>query len=347
MDSNSDPEWLPYLSRAFNARAGLLLQPGAQWEGVLRLFNGYLEGPAGLSLTADLYGRTLLLQNDAAGAEETRRPEAAAQAFYREQVPWLETVVVKIRTSSNPQDRRGALTFGGPPDQKVRENGVWYALDLRMNSATSLFLDTSGLRAWLKEEMGGRSVLNTFAYTGSLGVAARAGGASRVIHLDLNRRFLEIGKASYALNGFEARAEEFIAGDFWSEVNALKRRGELFDCVLLDPPFFSTTRRGRVDLVHESQRVINKVRPLVAHGGILVAINNALFVSGAEYLHLLESLCADGYLKIEELIPVPEEFTGFPQTRVRNPPADPAPFNHSTKIAILSVRRKDFTTEHT
>jgi len=96
-----------------------------------------------------------------------------------------------------------------------------------------------------------------------------------------------------------------------------------------------------VDLVSHSQRVINKVRPLIGHGGSLVAINNALFVSGAEYMRRLEQLCADGYLSIEALLPAPPDFTGFPETQVGRLPADPAPFNHSTKIAVLRVRRKD------
>jgi 23S rRNA (cytosine1962-C5)-methyltransferase len=82
------------------------------------------------------------------------------------------------------------------------------------------------------------------------------------------------------------------------------------------------------------------VRPLVDDGGYLVAINNALFLSGKAYIATLETLCADGYLRIEELIPVPDDFTGYPQTRVRAPVTDPAPFNHATKIAVLKVRRK-------
>ncbi|MCC6985744.1 MAG: SAM-dependent methyltransferase, partial [Anaerolineales bacterium] len=41
---------------------------------------------------------------------------------------------------------------------------------------------------------------------------------------------------------------------------------------------------------------------------------------------------------IRELIPVPEDFIGL--NRVGKPITDPAPFNHSTKIAVLDVRRK-------
>jgi 23S rRNA (cytosine1962-C5)-methyltransferase len=183
-------------------------------------------------------------------------------------------------------------------------------------------------------------VLNTFAYTGSLGVAALAGGASRVVHLDRSRVFLNVAKASYTLNGFPIHKADFRTGDFFTQVSHLKRAGERFDCVFVDPPFFSTTGRGTIDLVHASHRVINRVRPLINDGGYLVAINNALFVSGAETVKTLEDLCADGYLSIEELIPVPPDFTGYPRTIARTPPVDPAPFNHSTKIAVLRVRRK-------
>jgi len=95
-----------------------------------------------------------------------------------------------------------------------------------------------------------------------------------------------------------------------------------------------------VDQEKESARLINKVRPLINDGGYLVAINNAVFVSGEEYMQTLENLCKDGYLKIKELIPVPEDFTGYPETQMGNPITDPNPFNHSTKIAILEVKKK-------
>jgi 23S rRNA (cytosine1962-C5)-methyltransferase len=44
---------------------------------------------------------------------------------------------------------------------------------------------------------------------------------------------------------------------------------------------------------------------------------------------------------LEEIIPVPEDVTGFPQTIFRRPPSDPTPFNHPTKIAILRVKNKN------
>lgn len=311
----------------------------ARNDGAIRLFNGFYEGCP--HLVADLYACTLLLHNYADSPEKGREDVETALAWYREKLPFLRAGVLKIRASENPAERNGMLLFGDAPDRRIREEGVAYAVDLTMNRDASFYLDTRSLRIWLRENAAGKTVLNTFAYTGSLGVAAAAGGASRVVQTDLNRKFLNLAKDSYTLNGLPICRSDFIGGDFWQVVSRLKRAGEQFDGVILDPPFFAATEAGRVDLNECPERVINKVRPLVKDGGWLAAINNALFVSGQEYLRTLETLCADGYLTVENLIPVPPDVTGFPETICSLPPADPAPFNHPTKIVVLRVRRKN------
>ena len=304
----------------------------------LRLFNGFTEGCP--ELVVDCYATTALLQDYAGTPERGEVLTREAQVFLQARLPWLRAGVVKRRNSPSAQERRGRLLFGEAPDTKVQEYGVWYALDLCLNRDASLYLDTRRLRRWAAQKLSGRSVLNAFAYTGSLGVAALAGGASRAVQLDLNRSFLNLARTSCTLNGFPIHKADYLIGDFWVQVNRLKRTGESFDCVFLDPPFFSAGSRGALDLNWDSSRLINKVRPLVKDGGWLVAINNALYVSGEQYHRTLELLCADGYLKIAELIPVPEDVTGYIDTRRAVPITDPAPFNHSTKIAVLEVKRK-------
>jgi 23S rRNA (cytosine1962-C5)-methyltransferase len=186
--------------------------------------------------------------------------------------------------------------------------------------------------------MHGKSVLNTFAYTGSLGIAAMAGGASRVIQQDRSKKFLNLARISATLNKISDNKQEFVVTDFFPAVAKYKATKQFFDYVILDPPFFSTTPKGRVDQERESARLINKARPLINDEGCLIAINNAVYTSGKEYLNTLEALCRDGYLEITELIPVPDDCRGC--NIVRAPITDPAPFNHSTKIAILKVKRK-------
>lgn len=307
-------------------------------EAAFRILNGFTEGcPA---LVVDLFARTLVIHNYADDPDTAAALMAEAKAFLLARLPWVRAVVLKIRHGQTESERNGTLVYGERPDRKIREHGVWYAIDVMMNRDSSFYADTRNLRAWAKENLEGKTVLNLFAYTGSLGVAALAGGASRVVQLDLNRRFLNVAKESYTLNGFPIRKSDFIVGDFWPKISFLKRSDQLFDCVVLDPPFFSSTSKGSVQTQNETPRLINKVRPLVQDEGALVVVNNALFLSGAEYVHTLEKLCEDGYLSIESLIPVPADFAGSPETTITPLPVDPAPFNHPTKIAVLRVRRK-------
>lgn len=326
---------LPRLALTLSARQPLF-DPTHQTA--VRLFNGFWEGCPGLVI--DLFGTTLVLLNYANPPAGLAPLLPAVQQFYLEQLPWLTAVLLKTRHSPDPHQKQGVLTYGQSLTQKIQENGVWYALELQLNQDSSFYLDTRHLREWLKANMGGKTLLNTFAYTGSLGVAA-AGVAQKVVHLDLNRQFLNVAKTSYTLNGYPIHKENFQVGDFWPRISHLKNQQARFEAVLVDPPYFSDTAKGRIDLVANSTRVLNKVRPLIADQGWLITINNALFVDGRAYLASLEALCADGYLTIEEIIPVPADVTGTPETRVPNSFVDPAPFNHSTKMVVLRVRRKN------
>jgi len=323
------------LEKAIDARRSLF---DARHEAAFRLFNGFTEGYP--DLVIDLYASTLLIHNYADDPAIGRLIIHDVQKFLLHKLVWLHTGIVKTRNGNTQEEKRGQLLFGEKPDTRIKEHGVWYAVDLTMNRDTSLYLDTRNLRKWLIENMKNKTILNTFAYTGSLGVAALAGKARRVVQHDLNHQFLEVGKTSCTLNGFSIHKQDFIAADFFTLVSKLKRTNERFDCVLTDPPFFSRTSKGKVDQVNESARIINKVRPLINDGGTLIAINNALYVSGKEYVRTLEALCKDGYLKIKDLIPVPEDFTGYAETRSGKLITDPAPFNYSTKIVVLEVKRK-------
>lgn len=305
----------------------------------LRLFNGFFEGLPGF--TVDLFGRTLLLSNLANPPAEILNILPPAAQFYREHLSFVQSVLLKTRHADGLEDRRGVLLHGDFLADRILENGTWYALDLRLNQDASFYLDTRNLRTWLKDNLAGKTVLNTFAYTGSLGIAALTGGAASVFQTDLNPRYLDLAVRSARLNPDFPGRQQLQSGDFFRVVGGLRRQERRFDCVILDAPFFSRTEAGKVDLVNQFGRLINKIRPLIAHNGWLVAINNALFVSGQETMAALQALCTDGYLEVDTLISVPGDITGYAQSSPPHLPADPAPFNHSTKITLLRVQRKD------
>jgi 23S rRNA (cytosine1962-C5)-methyltransferase len=322
---------------AIEARAGLV---DARHETAFRALHGFTEGVPALAL--DVFATTLVL-HDHAGPEGDEAGVRRALEIARETWPWLKAALWKNHRAPSAEARAGVLVLGEKADlaRRVREAEVRYAVALDGQKDAGFYLDTRNLRAWLKRTSGGARVLNTFAYTGSLGVAALAGGASQVVHLDRSREALNVAKESYTLNGFPIRRPDFIVDDVFAKAAKLRKANEIYDVVIIDPPFFSSTASGRVDLEQGTSRLLDKVRPLVADGGALVFVHNALFVPGAEVHAALGQMGTDGYSTIEELIDVPDDVIGYPGTRVGAPLVDPAPWNHPTKIAVVRVKRKD------
>ena len=318
---------IQYFLNAAEERTGLL---PATHDGAVRLFNGYTEGVPGL--TVELYGETLVIWHHGSRTLADELFKAAVERF-----PFITAALWK-------QHAHADIVLLGNPGMlctRILEADIWYAIRLTLHSGTGLYLDTRPLRAWAKANLSGKVVLNAFAYTGALGVAAQAAPAAQVIHTDRSARFLAIAKASYALNGWKISPSQFVIGDFFAVMRKFNRQGKLFDCVFVDPPYFGGTSRQGAWHADDMWRLLNKVRPLVGHGGRLVAVNNGVFVSGTEYMEALERICADGYATMESLIPAPLDFVGTRRTRTGSALVDPKPFNHSTKIAILRMTRKD------
>lgn len=303
-----------------------------------RLLDGFREGAPRWVL--DVYGSTLVAFDHVSSEPDDAVRELAALA--RRKLPFLRAVVHKPKAAKDPTVRRGEVVSGVEADlcRVIEEDGVRYAIRLLAHHDASFYLDTRELRTFVRSECEGKRVLNAFAYTGSIGVAARAAPAREVVQTDRSKAFLTVAKDSYALNGYAIDRASFVAGDFFDVAAQLRKRRALFDMVILDPPLFADSARGRVDLVATFGRLVDKVRPLVGDGGRLVLVNNALFVSGAEMMASVEAIVAGGYAQVERTIAVPEdcapELPGAAQ-----PPADPAPFNHATKMIVLRLSRRD------
>ncbi len=322
------------LSDAVEFRKDFLAEPH---ETAFRLVNGFTEHLPGLVI--DIFAKTAVIQDfseDGAIAADS----AAIKDLLLEKLNWIKAVLLKKRSSEDASERGGALIHGAKPDTVIREAGVRYAVDLMLNRDCSFYPDTRLLRKWLLENSSGKSVLNMFAYTGSLGAAAYAGHAAGVLQTDLSEKFLAVAMRTYTLNKFYFNRKSFIAGDFFQVAGKLKKEERRFDCVILDPPFFAKTDKGTIDLAKEPLVPINKVRPLAADGGVLIVVNNSLFLSGEDFLKQIDSVCDGHYLKRESILAVPPDFIGPDPDYLKSYPANPAPFNHPTKMVILRVATK-------
>lgn len=174
-------------------------------------------------------------------------------------------------TQYTRQDDSRVLAILDEPQGKIELNFSDY-LD------TGLFLDHRVLRQHLFSNSAGKRVLNLFAYTATLSVAAANGGAESSVSVDLSKRYCEWACRNFELNDFPGDEHQVIRADVmdWIEDTSEQETPPQFDWVILDPPTFSNSR----DLDHDwdVQRdhvvCIERCLKLLAPGGTLVFSNN-------------------------------------------------------------------------
>jgi 23S rRNA (cytosine1962-C5)-methyltransferase len=130
-----------------------------------------------------------------------------------------------------------------PLETVIEENRTKFGLDFAAGYSAGLFIDQRANRAFVRR-LGAKRLLNTFAYTCSFSVAAALGGAETV-SVDLSKKSLDRGRENFALNALGTDGHQFIADDVLEVLPRLARRGERFDCLILDPPTFSRGNKGR------------------------------------------------------------------------------------------------------
>jgi 23S rRNA (cytosine1962-C5)-methyltransferase len=145
------------------------------------------------------------------------------------------------------EDRQSPVLLEGdaalPLETVVEEAGMRFGIDFAAGYSAGLFIDQRANRAFVRRLRAHR-LLNTFAYTCSFSAAAALGGAETVC-VDLSKKSLDRGRLNFALNGLDAASHHFIADDVLEVLPRLARRGERFDCIILDPPTFSRGNKGR------------------------------------------------------------------------------------------------------
>jgi 23S rRNA G2069 N7-methylase RlmK/C1962 C5-methylase RlmI len=201
--------------------------------------------------------------------------------------------------------------LGEPPESSwVGEGRSRFLIRFEGTRHPGLFLDHEPLRAWLSENARGWRVLNTFAYTGSLSVAAGLGGASHVTTLDLSKPSVNWAKANWEGNGLEASSARFVAGDVFEWLPRLKRSGERFDCVILDPPSFARGNKSSFSTAKDLPRLHELALAILAPGGHLVSSINSANVPRAKFETAVKQAARAAGAKLEMLrsIELPETF---------------------------------------
>lgn len=126
---------------------------------------------------------------------------------------------------------------------EIRENNLKFFVNLNDFIDTGLFLDHRKTREMIRETSTGKKVLNLFAYTGSFSVYAAAGGAEKVVTVDLSKTYTAWAQRNFELNGLSGNSYSFINADARDYLSSARSRKEKFDSIILDPPTFSNSRK--------------------------------------------------------------------------------------------------------
>ena len=218
-----------------------------------------------------------------------------------------------------------------PEPHVVQEGDARHVVHVLKGQNHGLFLDMAEGRRWLRAHVqglvaAGRNsasadgttatprpvrVLNLFAYTCGFSVAARLGGASRVVNVDMSRSALAVGQHNHALNAVQTGVS-FLAHDVFSSMGAIRRSGP-YDVVVVDPP---SHQKGSFVATKDYARVLRHLDEWLVPGGhALLALNAPELDSH----FLLDAVAAHApQLAFQQRLPNPAAFAdGSPERALK------------------------------
>ena len=286
------------LSRAVERRWGLgRSDSGPRATNAFRLVNE--EGDGLPRLAIDVYDGWLVVQlygGEGLWADAGRRERLfdAANAL------GFDGVYLKVRpqqanelTRSPGQHaeiapREPVRGAAAPEEVPIVEEGMPALVRVSDGLSTGIFLDQRGNRRRVRAASQGKSVANLFAYTCTFTLAAALGGARRTVSVDASAAVLERGRANLAHAAVADGAEHtFVADDAFSWLQRVSRRDERFDLVVLDPPSYSSTKRGRFVAEDDYVRLAASAMAVLAGGGQILACTNHRGISRARFRRML------------------------------------------------------------
>ena len=156
-------------------------------------------------------------------------------------------------------------------DLYVVENGIKIKLNLLSNQNSGYFPDMKNGRSFVRENSKNKRVLNLFSYTCGFSLAAKLGGASEVINVDMSKSALSMGKANHTLNAIDPRGVSYLPYNILKSFGALKRKGP-YDLIIIDPPSF---QKGSFAATKDYEKIIKKLPELASEECLLLSCLNS------------------------------------------------------------------------
>ncbi len=226
-----------------------------------RLVHG--EGDLLPGLIIDIYANTAVIQAHTDGMYLNL--DAIAEAIKTVFGDEIAHIYSKSSAAMHDAEIEDEFLLGDQHEVVATENNMKFKVNWVTGQKTGFFLDQRENRQLLGHYSKGKSVLNTFSYSGGFSVAALVGGATKVVSVDISQTAVTLGDENVALNNLTENHLSVQA----DVMKNLKDEPEMFDIVVLDPPAFakSLTKKHQATMGYKRLNMLGLER--VKPGGLL------------------------------------------------------------------------------
>ena len=254
--------WENRIQNAWDLRALLPLEK----TNAFRLIHGEGDGCPGLIM--DLYKDVLVFQAHTIGMHRDR--DEIVEAVKKVLGKKIKAIYDKSRETlptEYAQNCTNSFVFGEVAvPYKVQENGISFSINWITGQKTGFFIDQRENRALLAKYAKGKSVLNTFCYSGGFSLYALEAGAASVISLDASAKAIDLVNANIALNKMQDLQHEAIVGE---TLPYLKANEDEFDIIVLDPPAFAKSMNAKHKALQGYQKINELALRKIKKNGLL------------------------------------------------------------------------------
>lgn len=155
---------------------------------------------------------------------------------------------------------------------------------------------------WLDKVLSGKSakVLNLFAYTGGATLAAARAGAE-VVHVDASKSAVSWARENADVSGLTDAPVRWIVDDCIAFLRREIKRGNRYDCIIMDPPAFGHGPKDELWKIEEHfAELIDLCQQVLSENPIAIILNGyTAGYSAIAYANILKDMMANYDGKIE------------------------------------------------
>ena len=185
----------------------------------------------------------------------------------------------------------------------IVENGIKYTVDYINGQKTGFFLDQKYNRRAIRQIAEGKTVLDCFTHTGSFGLNAAAGGAKKVVSVDISADALAMAQKNADQNGLSDRIE-YVEADVFDYLKALSeagRKGCPYDFIILDPPAFTKSRDTLRNAIKGYREINAAAMKLLPRGGYLATCSCSHFMTDTYFKQMLHNAAEDAGVSLRQI----------------------------------------------